>query len=201
MTTNATFKIFTDKMGGTRSNNYIGTIGEVFYDVDGTSPLRLSDGSTPGGIPFGIASVASSYNPQFKTASGNTLSGTVSTASYVKQGLIVHFNMNVDFANTTDFGAASQYQFTLPFPTTDTITIRGGTLHQTGPAEANVAKYHIAGICDIETGASNTTMNLYYSGSTTDLAWKSTTPVAATSNTSHFDISGSYRTSSLFVSV
>jgi len=114
MSTNATFKMFADKMGGTRANNYIGTTGEVFYDIDGTSPLRLSDGVTPGGIPFGISSVSSSYDPQFKTASGNTLNGTVSTGSYVKQGLIVHFRVNVDFANTTDFGANSQYQFQLP---------------------------------------------------------------------------------------
>ena len=200
MSTNATFKIFTDKMGGTRANNYIGNTGEVFYDIDGTTPLRLSDGVTPGGIPFGIASVSSSYNPQFKTVSGNTLSGTVSTGSYVKQGAIVHFRVNVDFANTTDFGAASQYQFQLPFATSATITIRGGTLHSKPANPANNAIYHIAGITDV-VETSNTTMLLYYSGSTTDLAWKSTTPVGATSNVSTFDISGAYETSSLFVSI
>jgi hypothetical protein len=64
MTTNATFKMFVDKMGGTNSVNYIGTTGEVFYDMDGTTPLRLSDGVTPGGIPFGIASTSTSYNSQ-----------------------------------------------------------------------------------------------------------------------------------------
>jgi hypothetical protein len=188
--------MFADKMGGTRANNYIGTTGEIFYDIDGTTPLRLSDGVTPGGIPFGVASVSTSYDPQFKTVSGNTLNGTVTTGSFVKQGLVVHFRVNVDFANTTDFGANSQYQFQLPFPTSSTITIRGGTLHYV----AGDAKYHIAGITDIRTGASNTTMNLYYSGSTTDLAWKYSTPVNATTNTSHFDISGAYETPSLFVS-
>ena len=193
MTTNATFKIFTDKMGGTRSNNYIGTTGEVFYDVDGTSPLRLSDGVTPGGIPFGIASGSISFNPQFRSNTGNTLAGTISTGSYVKQGAIVHLRVNVDFANTTDFGANNQYQFTLPFPSAHTVTIRGGTLHQT----AGASLYHIAGITDVD--YSNTTMNLYYSGSTTDLAWKYNTPVGATSNTSHFDLSGSYETTSTSV--
>ena len=199
MSTNATFKIFTDKMGGTRANNYIGTTGEVFYDIDGTSPLRLSDGTTPGGIPFGVSSVSTSFNPQFRSNTGNTLAGTVSTGSYVKQGPIVHLRINVDFANTTDFGANSQYQFSLPFPSAHTVTIRGGTLHQKGPTAANVAIYHIAGITDIEEGGGNTTMNLYYSGSTTDLAWKYSTPVNATSNTSHFDLSGSYETTSTAV--
>ena len=194
MTTNATFKMFTDKMGGTSSNNYIGTTGEVFYDIDGTSPLRLSDGVTPGGIPFGIASGSISFNPQFRSNTGNTLAGTVSTGSYVKQGAIVHLRINVDFANTTHFDTANnQYQFTLPFPTAHTVTIRGGTLHQT----AGASLYHIAGITD--TDYSNTTMNLYYSGSTTDLAWKYSTPVGATSTTSHFDLSGSYETTSTSV--
>lgn len=200
MSTNATFKIFTDKMGGTKANTYVGNTGEVFYDIDGTSPLRLSDGVTPGGIPFGISSGSTAFNPQFRSNTGNTLAGTVSTGSYVKQGVIVHLRINVDFANTTDFGANSQYQFTLPFPSAHTVTLRGGTLHQTGPTAANVAIYHIAGITDIQTGQSNTTMNLYYSGSTTDLPWKYSTPVAATSNTSHFDLSGSYETTSNSVS-
>jgi hypothetical protein len=198
MSTNATFKIFADKLGGTRANTYIGTTGEVFYDVDGTTPMRLSNGVTPGGIPFGISSVSTSYTPEFKTVSGNTLSGTVTTGSYVKQGAIVHFRVNVNFANTSDFGNASQYQVTLPFPVASTVTIRGGTLHSKPANPANNALYHIAGITDID-DVSNTTMLLYYSGSTTDLAWKSTTPVGATSNVSHFDISGAYETSSLAV--
>ena len=195
MTTNATFKLFADKMGGNEANNYIGTVGEVFYDIDGTTPMRLSDGVTPGGIPFGISSISRPYNPQFRANNGNTLLGTVSTGSYVKQGLVVHFRVNVDFANTIHFDsiANTQYQFELPFPTVATVTIRGGTLHQT----TGQSIYHIAGITDID--YSNTTMNLYYSGSTTDLPWRYPTPVGATSNTSHFDISGAYETTSLSI--
>jgi hypothetical protein len=198
MSTNATFKIFTDKMGGTGANNYIGTTGEVFYDIDGTTPMRISDGVTPGGRPFGIASVSTPFTPQFRSNTGNTLAGTVSTGSYVKQGVIVHLRINVDFANTTHFDTANnQYMFTLPFPTAHTVTIRGGTLHN----EGTDSRYHIAGITDIEDASpdANTTMRLYYSGSTTDLAWKYSTPVGATSNTSHFDLSGSYETTSTSV--
>ena len=199
MSTNATFKLFADKLGGTTANTYIGTTGEGVYDVDGTSAMRLSNGVTPGGIPFGVSSVSTSYAPEFKTVSGNTLPGTVTTGHYVKQGAIVHFRVNVDFANTSDFGNASQYKLTLPFPVASTVTIRGGSLHSKPANPANNAIYHIAGITDIEDAGSNTEMLLYYSGSTTDLAWKSTTPVGATSNVSHFDISGAYETSSLAV--
>jgi len=175
-------------MGGVAATDYIGNKGEIFYDRDGETPLRLSDGVTPGGIPFAITSINETFNPQFKTVSGNTLAGTVSTGSYVLQGLICHFRINISFANTTDFGSASQYQFTLPFPTVSTVTIRGGTLHAPTP---NDAIYHIAGITDI--ADSTTIMKLYYSGSATDLAWKSTTPVNATNTASHFDISGAYQ--------
>lgn len=189
-----TQKFFTDNMGGTNANNYIGVVGEVFYDISGDTPLRLSDGHTPGGIAFGIASRTYSFDPDFK-ASGGYLTGAVTTGSYVKQGLIVHFRVNVDFANCSDFQATSntQYQITLPFRSVATVTIRGGTLHQT----SSNSLYHIAGITDIAT--SNTIMKLYYSGSTTDLAWKASTPVSATTNTSHFDISGAYETDSLSV--
>jgi len=46
---NATFKMFVDKMGGTPSSNFIGANGDMFYDpVVGS--IKLSNGVTPGGI-------------------------------------------------------------------------------------------------------------------------------------------------------
>ena len=182
------FKLFADKMGGRSAATYIGTLGEIFYDPTGATPLRISDGVTPGGIPFGGGTAQQTFAPEFKTVSGNTLAGTVTTGTYVLQGLICHFRVNVEFDTTTDFGSGNQYQFTLPFPTASTMTIRGGTLHAPTP---NDAIYHIAGITDI--ADSTTVMKLYYSGSTTDLAWKSPTPVGSTDTASHFDISGSYQ--------
>jgi hypothetical protein len=194
MSTNITNKIFTANMGGNRASAYIGTRGEIFYDIDGTTPLRLSDGVTPGGIPFGIATTSASYTCNFTNTSGETLTGTVVTANYVKQGLIVHLRINVEFDQTTYFGnSSSGYQFTLPFPAANTMTIRGGTLHQT----SGNSIYHIAGITDIS--LSSSIMRLYYSGSTTDLPWRSVVPVGATTITSHFDISGAYETTSLAI--
>ena len=185
----STFKLFGAKMGGNNASTYIGKKGEIFYDYTGATPLRLSDGVTPGGIPFGITNTSTSFSPQFKTVSGNTLAGTVTTGAYILQGLICHFRINVNFAATSDFGSASQYQFTLPFATAHTVTIRGGTLHAPTP---NDAIYHIAVIKYIA-DSTPTIMKLYYSGSTTDLAWKSSTPVNATNTASHFDISGAYQ--------
>jgi len=187
-----TFKMFTDNMGGTTASVYVGNKGEIFYDITGDTPLRLSDGVTPGGIPFGIASVSRSFDPDFK-ASGGPLTGAVAVGNYVKQGLIVHFRVNVDFSNCTEFQAASntQYQFTLPFPTDASITIRGGTLHQ----NTGNTYYHIAGISDPTLNSNNTVMKLYYFGSTQDLPLRAPVPVGALTTTSTIDISGAYQTS------
>ena len=194
MSTNITNKLFAATMGGSLASAYIGTRGEIFYDVDGTTPLRLSDGVTPGGIAFGIATTSASYTCNFTNALNETLTGTVVTANYVKQGLIVHFRINVEFDQTTYFGNSSAgYQFTLPFPAISTMSIRGGSLHQT----SGNSIYHIAGITDVD--LSSSIMRLYYTGGTTDLPWRSIVPVSATTVTSHFDISGAYETNSLAV--
>lgn len=185
-----TFKLFADKMGGTSATSYIGVRGEVFYDITGNSPIRLSDGTTPGGIPFSILSVSNVFNPQFTDLSG-TLAGATSTGTYILQGLICHFRVNVTFAGVTNFGTLG-YKMTLPFPTASTITIRGGSLHQIS-GSGSPAIFHIAGITDVL--ESTTAHKFYYSGSTTDLPWKATTPVASTNVDSHFDISGAYEIS------
>ena len=194
---NVTHKMYTDNMGGTNANTYIGNKGEIFYDRDGETPLRLSDGVTPGGIPFAIKSVSENFDPQFKDGS-NTFAigdGTV-TATYVLQGLICHFRVNVNFSNTTTYGT-EQYQITLPFPSASTISLRGGSLHQTTGTGSPV-RYHIAGITDIDDDGSAQIMKFYYFGSTTDLAWKYNTPGSgywanSGSQNAHFDISGAYQ--------
>ena len=48
---NKTYKLFADKMGGTQTQNFIGTPGEIFYDPD-VGALRISDGVTVGGLPL-----------------------------------------------------------------------------------------------------------------------------------------------------
>jgi hypothetical protein len=125
------------------------------------------------------------FNPLF-TDAGGLLAGVTSTGSYTLIGNICYFRVYVDFAGCTNFGT-TQYQITLPFPSAETMRQANGTLHQTTGA----ALYHIAGITDI--AVSSTIHKLYYSGSTTDLAWKNTTPVGGTTITSHFDISGVYQ--------
>ena len=76
---------------------------------------------------------------------------------------------------------------TLPFAAVQTMRQADGSLHQV----TGNSLYHIAGITDI--AISTTIHKFYYSGSTTDLAWKYNTPVGATTVTSHFDLSATYQ--------
>jgi hypothetical protein len=49
---NKTYKLFAQKMGGREASTFIGETGEIFYDPI-TTTLRISDGSTVGGISIG----------------------------------------------------------------------------------------------------------------------------------------------------
>ena len=141
-------------------------------------------------IAFGSGvSNPTAFDPQWTDASSTTAGATV-TASYTLMGPLCYFQVYVDFATCTNFGTL-QYQITLPFAAAQTIRMAGGTLHQTtGPGSPSL--FHIAGITDI--AVSTTVHKLYYSGSTTDLAWKYNTPVNGTSTGSHFDLCGIYQT-------
>lgn len=165
------------------------TVANGILFINGVSSLSVAS------IKFGddtvqtsayVPATAQSFNPLFTDASG-TLAGVTATGSYTMiSPKICFFRVKVDFAGCTNFGTL-QYQITLPFPSVETMRQANGTLHQT----TGNALYHIAGIVDADTAPSSI-LKLYYSGSTTDLAWKFNTPVGGTTVTSHFDISGTY---------
>ena len=135
-----------------------------------------------------VTQTSAAFNPQFTDASATT-AGATATGNYTLHGSLCYFRVYIDFATCTNFGTG-QYQITLPFPSAETMRQAGGTLHQTTGA-GSPSLFHIAGITD--TAVSTTVHKLYYSGSTTDLAWKYNTPVNGTSIGSHFDISGIYQ--------
>jgi hypothetical protein len=150
-----------------------------------TGSVTISGSSKVNGYDT-VTQNTNAFNPQFKSADGLT-AGITATGSYTLMNNLCWFRVYVDFANCTNFGNASQYQITLPFTSSHTFTTRDGHLHQT----VGDSKYHIAGICSDGADLDNI-LKLYYFGGTTDLNWKSNTPVGATTTGSHFDISGWY---------
>jgi hypothetical protein len=150
-----------------------------------TGSLSITGSSKVNGYDT-VTQNTNAFNPQFKSADGTT-AGIAATGSYTLMNNLCYFRIYVDFAGCTNFGGATQYQMTLPFSSSHTFTTRDGHLHQL----SGDSKYHIAGICEDGSGENNI-LKLYYFGSTTDLNWKSNTPVGATTTTSHFDLSGWY---------
>lgn len=63
---NTTYRVLVEKIGGSDPSQFVGNEGEVFYDPDAVSPvLKLSDGSTPGGVSFGGGGAANTGNITF----------------------------------------------------------------------------------------------------------------------------------------
>jgi len=77
LSTNTTYRIFVEKLGATDPDTFIGNEGEVFFDPS-IPTLKLSDGSTPGGIGIGTgtASVGTAL-----TVSGDSGSETIDILS------------------------------------------------------------------------------------------------------------------------
>ena len=170
--TTGSFQYITGSVKYVGVNTFIGSVA-----ISGSSKVNGYDTVTQN---------TNAFNPQFKSADGLT-AGITATGSYTLMNNLCWFRVYVDFANCTNFGNASQYQITLPFTSSHTFTTRDGHLHQT----VGDSKYHIAGISS-DSGILDNILKLYYFGSTTDLAWKSSTPVGATTTGSHFDICGWY---------
>jgi hypothetical protein len=63
------------------------------------------------------------------TGTQPTFSGSpLFTGSYIKQGALVHFRIDVDFDNILTFGTG-QYYLTLPFPSKYNYQLSDGALH------------------------------------------------------------------------
>lgn len=52
LTTNTTYRVFVEKLGGTDPANFVGDAGDVFLDPS-VPELKLSDGTTAGGVAIG----------------------------------------------------------------------------------------------------------------------------------------------------
>jgi len=98
LSTNTTYRVFTEKLGDSDPDQFVGNAGEVFYDPNGTA-LKISDGTTAGGVSIGGAPAAQG----FITLNGTspTWSGT---AGYTVSG-------------AQPGGGGTDYEITLTFPT------------------------------------------------------------------------------------
>ena len=69
--TNSVNRFFVEKLGGTTAEQFVGNVGEVFYDP-ALGALSISDGVTVGGIPIPIHSGALVYDHDIIPTADNT---------------------------------------------------------------------------------------------------------------------------------
>lgn len=62
---NTTFRVYVEKLGASQATSFIGNEGDLFYDPNGAE-LRLSDGTTPGGV----VATSFSINPSTGVGTG-----------------------------------------------------------------------------------------------------------------------------------
>lgn len=128
------------------------------------------------------------------TVNGGTL-GTQPTftgaplfsGSYVKAGNLVHFQIQVDMDNITNFGTG-QYYVDLPFPAKYGYQVREGCLHDISTER----QYSIGG--HVYAGESRLSLN-YTDSNGRDAVFDHDSPVGLTT-ADNFHISGSYITAS-----
>jgi hypothetical protein len=105
------------------------------------------------------------------------------SGSYVQQGAMVHFQIQVDMDNITGFGTG-QYYVDLPFPAKYNYQVRSGCLHDISGEDQFAIGGHVAA------GESRLYLN-WTNSNGQDEAFTSTAPVAL-STSDNFHVSGSY---------
>lgn len=127
-------------------------------------------------VTFSVVGGSTGNQPQFNGA-------PLFEGSYIKNGALVNFRLNVLMTNITQFGSG-QYYMDLPFTAKYGTLFRNGCLHRA----SNGKQYGIAG--HVAAGASR--MYLFYTASTgQDDQFTQSSPVVL-SQADSFHISGSY---------
>jgi hypothetical protein len=118
--TNKSYRVFLDKLGGSDPTAFIGNEGELFYDPT-TGFLRLSDGSTPGGILLNMIGRQGYCGAFYDTTTQTNAAGptginkiTLNT-SYISDGITVTNGSRINLLHAGRYNI----QFSLQVEKTD----------------------------------------------------------------------------------
>ena len=94
------YRAFMEKLGRTAIEEYVGNRGDLFYDPDASVPtLKVSDGETPGGVPYQVVGGSGEYNEKsFKTIKVDTRDDIVADSQIDTLELVAGSNITI----TTD---------------------------------------------------------------------------------------------------
>ena len=178
------YKVIADKIVSPDEDIVVNVTGAVYKDSI-TEPNRyatMSDITTPTTeVSFTVAGGSAGTAPTFNGA-------PLFSGSYIKTGDLVHFQIQVDMDNITNFGTG-QYYVDLPFPSKYGYKFREGCLHDISTGK----DYEIGG--HVLPGESRVTLTSTdtQSGTVFDIPFTSTAPVTLTT-ADNFHVSGTYIT-------
>ena len=117
---NTTFRAYIEKLGATEAASFIGNEGDLFYDPN-TASLRVSDGSTPGGIPVtGVTTVSGPIQSSLIPDSD----GTLDLGSPTNQWRDIYATGNTIYLGGTSLGINTSGHLAVggsEIPTTDEV--------------------------------------------------------------------------------
>ena len=119
-----TWRLFPEKLGNTSATTFVGDAGEVFYDPTSTT-LRISDGSTPGGLTIGGGGGLQAEADTLQTVStrGATSTNQLTMAGFITTaGSTVGGHLIPDTNVTYDLGSA-EYKFRHLYLSSNTIYV------------------------------------------------------------------------------
>jgi len=139
----------------------------------------VESAAVPAEVSFTVQGGSEGTQPTF---SGDPLF----TGSYIKQGSLVHFEIQVDFDNITNFGTG-QYYVELPFAAKYAYQFRAGCLHDVSSGRDYMIGGHVAaGETKLLLNSSDAQGQTIY-----DVNFTSSSPVSL-STADNFHVSGSY---------
>lgn len=182
---NDEYKVIVDKMVSSDQNVVVSIDGAMYKDeiAEARRYANISDianeGAVSTDIAFTVAGGALGTQPTFNGA-------PLFVGSYVITGPQVHFHINVEFDNITNFGTG-QYYLDLPFPAKYAYELTAGCLHDVSTS----TDYPITG--HVYAGESRMLLKSIDAQGNTSFAvpFTHTTPVTLTTADS-FHISGNY---------
>ena len=145
MITNTTYRILVEKLGDSEPTQFIGNEGEVFYDPNNPI-LKLSDGTTLGGVSVGIGSYAQTLivDPNGNDVTGN---GGPNAPFQTLQKAHDYADVNIPVAN----------QVVVKLNTGDhsgNLLVTRPNTHFVGPTQGVSKSTRISGIVTVSTASS-----------------------------------------------
>ena len=111
------YRVFPEKLGGSSASTFVGNQGDLFYDPT-SSTLRMSDGSTAGGVVVGGGATATGFinmngnNPTWTGTAGYTVAKSGGDGTALGGDVLYTLTFPAAYSARTDYIVHATYDGT-----------------------------------------------------------------------------------------